>query len=247
MKVPLVAIGLHQAADIDVALGDHAVERRHYALIVLLLVQHLKLRFLLLDVGLSHRDRRVLCGESQPVGIALLRCDPALIDQRLVTPPRHGGEVAIGLGLLQCCFQLGERRLGLRDLMIKLRRGDLREQLAGLDVIADVDVAARDVAGRARVDIGGRKRARAGRQRDRPSRRAHLHRGDTHTRHELGSFFGGLHHLRMQGEVQPGAVAERASEKQQKHNPKRSSHCKSSTNTPRAGLASLPLRSMANR
>ena len=53
-------IGLHQAADIDVALGDDAVERRHDALIDLLLVQDVELRFLGHDVGPRHPDRGFL-------------------------------------------------------------------------------------------------------------------------------------------------------------------------------------------
>ena len=50
-------IGLHQAADIDVALGDDAVERSDHALIGLLLTQHLQLRLLRRDVRLRDGDR----------------------------------------------------------------------------------------------------------------------------------------------------------------------------------------------
>ena len=46
-------VGLHQAADIDIALGDDAVEWRHDALIYLLLMQHLQLGLLGRDVGLG--------------------------------------------------------------------------------------------------------------------------------------------------------------------------------------------------
>jgi len=39
-------VRLHQAADVDIALGDDARERRHHALVVLLLLQDLQLRLL---------------------------------------------------------------------------------------------------------------------------------------------------------------------------------------------------------
>ena len=90
-------IGLDQGSDIDVALGHHAIERRDYALIVLLLVQDLQLRFLLLDVGLRDRHRRLLGGERQPIGVALLRGGPALLDQRLVARPVGAAEIAVAL------------------------------------------------------------------------------------------------------------------------------------------------------
>ena len=38
-------------------------------------------------------------------------------------------ELAVGLRLLQRRLELGERRLGLRDLVIELGRDDLRQQL----------------------------------------------------------------------------------------------------------------------
>ena len=57
MKRAAGGVGLHQAADIDVALGDDAVERRDDALIGLLLAEHLQLRLLRRDVGLRDADR----------------------------------------------------------------------------------------------------------------------------------------------------------------------------------------------
>ena len=68
---------LHQAADIDGALGDHAVERRHHALIGLLLPQHLDQALLRRDVRLGDADRGVLRLEAQPIGVAELLRSPS--------------------------------------------------------------------------------------------------------------------------------------------------------------------------
>ena len=59
--------------------------------------------------------------------------------------------------------------LRLRDLMIELGGRDLHQQLPGLDMAADIDVAPGDVAARARVDIGLRECFGRGRP-------AHCHR-----------------------------------------------------------------------
>ena len=72
----------------------------------------------------------------------------------LVAVPGDLGEIAIGFGLLQRGLHLRERPLRLRDLMLELGGGDLHQQLPGLDVAADVDVALGDVAARPGVDIG---------------------------------------------------------------------------------------------
>ena len=105
-------VGLDQAADIDVALRDDAIERRDHALIDLLLMQDLQLRFLLLDVGLRDRHRRLLrrrgsersvspcCGVAQPFWTSGLSRVPG--DLR---------EVAVGLRLLQRRPELRERAL----------------------------------------------------------------------------------------------------------------------------------------
>ena len=81
-------IGLHQAADVDVALGDDAVERGHDVLIELLLVQHLQLRLFRHDIGLRDRDRGLLCLQGLNVGGALLRGQPALLHQADRRDPR---------------------------------------------------------------------------------------------------------------------------------------------------------------
>ena len=51
--------------------------------------------------------------------------------------------------------------------MIELGRGDLGQQLARLDVVADIDLALVDVAAGAGKDIGGGEGRRGGRQADR--------------------------------------------------------------------------------
>src|ERR1700720_3013575 len=94
-------VGLDQAADIDVALGDDTVERGDDPLIGLLLLEHL-------DLGLLRLDGRGICvgclrlrREVQSVGVALLLRGPALPDQDGVAPPIVRGELAIGLSLAQ--------------------------------------------------------------------------------------------------------------------------------------------------
>ena len=118
-------ICLDQAADVDVALGDDAVERRDHALIGFLLVQDPQLRLLCRDIRLRDGDRGLARLETQAIGIALLLRDPTLMDERLVAIPGDLGEIAIGFRLLQRCLQLRERPLGLRNLMLKLGGRDL--------------------------------------------------------------------------------------------------------------------------
>ena len=65
-------VGLDQAADVDVALGDDAVERRHHALVGLLLLQHLQLRLLGHDIGLGDAHRGVVGPQGLHVDRTLL-------------------------------------------------------------------------------------------------------------------------------------------------------------------------------
>ena len=113
-------VGLHQAAVVDVALGDDAVERRHHALIGLVLEQHLELGLLGADVRLGDRDGGLLRLQVQPFGVALLLGDPALVEQLAVARPGDARDLAIGLGLVEGGLVLRERRLRLRDLVIEL-------------------------------------------------------------------------------------------------------------------------------
>ncbi len=112
-----------------------------HALIDLLLVQHPQLRLLRRDIRLRDLDRSVPALKAQPIGIALLRRDPAFLHQRLIAVPGDLGEIAVGLCLLQRGAHLGECGFGLCDLMVKLGRRYFDQQLTGLDAAADVDFA----------------------------------------------------------------------------------------------------------
>ena len=130
------------------------------------------------------------CGVAQPFSTSgLSRAQLALPSSRLA------------LRLLQRCLELRQGGFGLGDLMVELGRGDLGQQLALLDRVADIDVAPGDVAGRARVDVGGRKRAGRAGQRHRPSARAGAHRRDANARNEIAVLFRSRHDLRVQREV----------------------------------------------
>ena len=90
--------GLHQTAIIDVALCDHAVERRDDPLIGLLLAEHLDLRLLGDNIGLGDAHRGLLRCKGQPVVIALLQRQPALFYEARVASIGHPREFAAGLG-----------------------------------------------------------------------------------------------------------------------------------------------------
>ena len=135
-------IGLNQAADIDVALRDDAVERSDDLLIGLLLSEHAQLLLLGIHVGLRNADRCLLGLECLGVDSALLLGVPALLDQRLVAVPRYLRQLRIRLRLLQRRLELRERCLGLQDLVVEFRHGNLGQQLPLLDAIPDVDLRA---------------------------------------------------------------------------------------------------------
>ena len=79
-------IGLHEAADVDVALGDDAVERGDDALIGLLLVEHLELGLLRRHVGLRNADRGLPRLEGLDVDGALLGVTQPLSTSGLSRP-----------------------------------------------------------------------------------------------------------------------------------------------------------------
>ena len=146
--------GRHQAAIVDVALCDHAVEWRYDALVGLLLLEDSNLGFLGGNIGLSHSDRRLLRLQGQAIVVALLKREPSLRDQLAVARIGDLGEIPACLRLLQCRLILSQRRLGLRDLVVELGGGDVSQQGSRLDPIADIDVALFNVAVGAREDIG---------------------------------------------------------------------------------------------
>ena len=109
-------IGLHQAAHIDIALGDHSVERRDDLLIGFLLLEHQGLRLLRRHVALSDADRRFLRSQRLHVHRTLLR-GPALFNQRTIAVPCNLRQFGIGSRLLQSCLKLNQGALGLGNLI----------------------------------------------------------------------------------------------------------------------------------
>src|SRR6185312_8105676 len=80
--------------------------------------------------------------------------DELLLGERLVAIRRRARVVAVRYRLLDRSLRGGELRARLADLRVELRRVDLGEQLAFLDLVADVDEPAADVAARARIQLG---------------------------------------------------------------------------------------------
>ena len=173
-------VALHQAANIDVALGDDAVERGDDQGVAPVLTELFEQVLLGGDVLLRGGDCGLVSFYGLDVNRALLLGRPALVDQRTVSVPGHLRKLYIGLRLLKRRFELSERCFVLRNLVIELRHRELRQHVARLDAIANIDVALGDITGRAGKDIRVRKcggRARQGhgycaQGLARPSRRA---------------------------------------------------------------------------
>ena len=213
-------IGLHQAADVDVALGDDAVERGDDALVGLLLIEHLEQGLLRRHVALRNADRGLSRPQGQSVGISLLRGHPTLVDQRAVAVPGHLCEILVRVRLLQGCLVLDQRSLGLGDLVVELRDADLRQQLSCLHPIADVGAALVDVAAGAGIDIRRGKRQGGGRQCDDHGGVAGPHRGHPDARHERATLLGSRGDILMLPIVAPGAESQRADEHEEHPEPK---------------------------
>jgi hypothetical protein len=137
-------VGLDEAADINIGLGNDAVERSDDALIDLLLLQHLDLRLLRLDPSLPRLDRMCQSFEVRPVGIALLAGDSTILEKDRVSGPGALGQLALGLGLAQVGLGLAQGRLSLGNLVVELGRGDHRERVALFDAGGDIDKALSD-------------------------------------------------------------------------------------------------------
>ena len=130
------AARIDQVADVDVAPRDDAGERRRDAREALQLAQPL-------DVGVGRGEvGRGLARAAAPLVELLLR-DDVLLAQRFPALDR-------ALRQRQARRRLLARRLRLRQLLVDLGRLDLGQQLALLDMAADVLGPALDVAGRAR-------------------------------------------------------------------------------------------------
>ena len=107
--------------------------------------------------------------------------------QRTIAIPGDLGEFAVRLGLLQRRLELTERRLGLCDLVVQLRRDDFGQQLPGLDPVTDIDFALVDIAAGARKDIGGRESRRGRRQADGFGAGARPHGRNTNLRDQVAA------------------------------------------------------------
>ncbi|MFK4559963.1 hypothetical protein ABIF95_002493 [Bradyrhizobium ottawaense] len=134
------ATGIDQRADIGVARGDDAVERRGDLLVA-------GQRFQPLDIGLARIDGRVLVREIGGALVDLLRRDEVGGDQRLAPVQRCFRQP--GAGLLA-----GEVGSSLKQLLIEVRRLDLGDHLTGLDAGADIGAPALQIARHAGEDRG---------------------------------------------------------------------------------------------
>ena len=76
---------------------------------------------------MGHANRSLLGLQSQAIIVALLQREPTLPDEIAVARVGDLGEITARLCLLQCRLVLGQRRLGLRDLVVELRSGDVRQ------------------------------------------------------------------------------------------------------------------------
>src|SRR5262249_30855750 len=138
----------------------------HHALVGLLLFEYSNLGLLGGNIRLSYSDRSSLRLQGQAIIVTLLTREPSLRDQLAVARIGDIREIPARLRLLQCRLVLGQRRLSLRDLVVKLSGGNFYQQGSGLDAIADVDVALFDVATGAGKNIRCLKSRRGRRQGD---------------------------------------------------------------------------------
>src|SRR5271165_3553298 len=203
-------VGRDQAADIDVPLGYDAVKGGNHLLIDLLLACHPELSRQRRGVKLSRLRCMLLSFKGVSIGVALFQRVPALLGKDRRTLGGDLGQSLVGFilayrrrGLLQSVLVLG-------DLVLDLGRGDRRENLAGLDMIANVHEALLDVATGTGVDVGLLES-------ERRSRQCHLqfaamphHLIDADARDEVGLLLGSGDDLTMPGVVPPHAESERA-------------------------------------
>ena len=151
----------------------------------------------------GNRNRGFLRLEVQPVGVALLLGDPALLDQLAVAVPGNLSEIPVGLCLLQRGLHLRESSLGLRNLMLDFRGRYLDQQIPGLDLAADVDGTLGDITARAGIDVSLLECFGSAGPAHRHRTAARPHRRGPHARDEVAALLGGRHHLRVQPVVLP--------------------------------------------
>ncbi len=104
------------------------------------------------DVGLSNRNRCRLSCIVQSVLIAPLLGIPTFLDERCRAVIGHLGEFGICLRLLHRCLVLRELSFGLVELLVDLRRVDLRQQVAFPNVSANIEVPGLEIAAGPRGD-----------------------------------------------------------------------------------------------
>src|ERR1700722_10764897 len=98
--------------------------------------------------------------------------------------------------------------------MVELRDRKARQQTSRLDVVTDVDVTLRDVAGCAGIDVRGSECGRRARKVDRKRDGVRRDRSDTKAGNEIALPRGRLHDLLLQGMVSPPAQHEAAGQQQ---------------------------------
>jgi hypothetical protein len=128
-------IALHETADIDVALSDYAVERRDHRGIIAVLAELLDQFLLSGDAMFCSGNCGFLRVQVPDVDVALLRGDPAVLDQWFVPTPGRFCEPSAGLRLVQRRLELIKSRFVLRNLIIEHRHCELRQQISCLDAI----------------------------------------------------------------------------------------------------------------
>jgi hypothetical protein len=128
-----------ELADVGVARGDGAVERRGDAVEIFQFLQPV-------DIGLGGFDVRLFQFRSRPV-FSAVSCSLTL-----AVLSKSVQRSAVILARSRLALRLVQFGLGLRELLVQFRRVNFREHLAVGDVIADVHQPVFQIAAGARVD-----------------------------------------------------------------------------------------------
>src|SRR5580692_1337749 len=94
----------------------------------------------------------------QSIGVTLLLRHPTLPYENGVAAPSDPGQLTVCLDLPARRLGLRQIRFGLGDLMVELRGGDRRQEIARLHARADIDIAFRDVPACSRENVRGLER-----------------------------------------------------------------------------------------